>query len=303
MSAPLRVATRGSTLARTQTSSVVDALANMGVAAQEVVVETTGDVRPDVPIHTLGGVGVFVKEIEEALLAGRADVAVHSAKDLPSVLPDGLVIAAVPERADPRDALVGSTLDDLVAGARVGTGSVRRRSQLASVRPDFTFGDLRGNIGTRLDKATDFDAVVVAAAALDRLDRADAATERLDPDLLLPQVGQGALALECRADDTDSREAVAPLDRADIHALVRAERAFLAELGGGCTLPVGALAERGPDGSVLLRALLASLDGHIVLRTACTGDDPEAVGVTAARELLHDGGARVLEDAGLEVPA
>ncbi|MEZ5171164.1 MAG: hydroxymethylbilane synthase [Acidimicrobiia bacterium] len=301
MSAPLRVATRGSALARTQTSSVVDALGTMGVAAQEMVIETTGDVRSDVPIHSLGGVGVFVKEIEEALLDGRADVAVHSAKDLPSELPDGLVIAAVPERADPRDALVGSTLDDLVAGARVGTGSVRRRSQLASARPDLTFGDLRGNIGTRLDKAADFDAVVVAAAALDRLDRADAAVERLDPDLLLPQVGQGALALECRADDADTRAALAPLDRADVHTLVRAERAFLAELGGGCTLPVGALAEPARDG-VLLRALLASLDGHIVLRTECSGDDPEDVGITAAGELLHQGGARVLEDAGLGVP-
>lgn len=303
MSAPLRVATRGSTLALTQTSSVVDSLRAGGVEAETLIVETTGDRRSDVPIHSMGGTGVFVKEIEEALLDGRADVAVHSAKDLPSQLPDGLAIAAVPERADARDALVGSTLDDLAVGARVGTGSVRRRSQLAAARPDLTFGDLRGNIGTRLDKAVDFDAVVVAAAALDRLDRADAATERLDPDVLLPQVGQGALALECRADDDAARRAVAPLDRVDVHALVRTERAFLAELGGGCNLPVGALAETAADGSVSLRALLASLDGHIVLRTRCSGRDPEAVGVDAARELLHDGGAQILDDAGIGVPA
>ncbi len=218
-------------------------------------------------------------------------------------MPDGLVIAAVPDRADPRDALVGSTLEGLPTGGRVGTGSVRRRSQLASRRPDLTFGNLRGNIGTRLERAVDFDAVVVAAAALDRLDRSDAASERLDPHDMLPQVGQGALAVECRAGDDATREALSAIDDPALHTVLDAERAFLAELGGGCNLPVGALAEEASDGTITLRALLASLDGHIVVRTECSGTDPEVIGVEAAQRLLHDGGRRILDDAGLEVPA
>lgn len=300
MPAPLRVATRGSSLALAQARFVLAALDGEG---EPLVVETTGDQRADVPIHSMGGTGVFVKEIEEALLDGRADAAVHSAKDLPSTLPEGLVIAAVPDRADPRDALVGCTLDRLPPGGRVGTGSVRRRSQLASLRPDLTFGNLRGNIGTRLERVADFDAVVVAAAALDRLDRSDAASERLDPHDMLPQVGQGALVVECRADDETTREALSVIENPALHTLLDAERAFLAELGGGCTLPVGALAESGSDGSTTLQALLASLDGHIVVRTEHSGADPEALGVEAADRLLHDGGRRILEDAGLEVPA
>ncbi len=157
----------------------------------------------------MGGTGVFVKEVQQAVLDGRADIAVHSAKDLPaSASPDGLVIAAVPERANPLDALVGSTLDALPAGARIGTGSVRRRAQLAALRPDLTFAELRGNIPTRLEKASEFDAIVVAAAALERLDLLDRADEILTPEVMLPQVGQGSLAVECRADDNaDARAA------------------------------------------------------------------------------------------------
>lgn len=299
MPAPLRVATRGSSLALAQTRFV---LAALDAEAEALVIETTGDQRADVPIHSMGGTGVFVKEIEEALLDGRADAAVHSAKDLPSALPEGLVIAAVPDRADPRDALVGSTLEELPSGGRVGTGSVRRRSQLASLRPDLTFGNLRGNIGTRLERVTEFDAVVVAAAALDRLDHADAASERLDPQVMVPQVGQGALAVECRADDETTRAALSGIDQSVLHTLLDAERAFLAQLGGGCNLPVGALAEE-VEGKIELRGLLASLDGHVVLRAQRSGTNPEELGIRLARELLHDGGERVLADAGLEVPA
>src|SRR5437660_2525976 len=199
----LRAATRGSALARWQTDHVALLL---GADIDVVVVETTGDRRTDVAIHEMGGQGVFVKEIQAAVLDGRADLAVHSAKDLPSTEPDGLVIGAVPPREDPRDALVGGTLQGLPPGARVATGSVRRRAQLAWLRPDLTFRGLRGNIETRLRQASGFDAVVVAAAALVRLGRIDAADEVLDPALVVPQVGQGALAVECRTDDEEVRD-------------------------------------------------------------------------------------------------
>ena len=293
MSAPVRVATRGSALARAQTDAVI---ARLGIAAEIVVVTTTGDRVTDAPIHALGGTGVFVKEVQEAVRSGAADLAVHSAKDLPSVTAPGLVLAAVPERGDVRDALVGATLADLAPGARVGTGAVRRRAQLAAARPDLTFGELRGNIGTRLDKAVDFDAVVVAAAALERLGLDDRIAERLDPEVMLPQVGQGAIAVECREDDDATRALCAAITDGPAHLAVTAERAFLAELGGGCNLPCGALARPTGDG-VEIEVLLASLDGHTVLRTRGAGRDPEAVGRAAALTLLDDhGGRRLLEE-------
>lgn len=296
MTRGLRVATRGSALARWQAERVIELLAQ---PAELVVVSTRGDRDTSSTIHSLGGTGVFVKEVQDAVLRGDADVAVHSAKDLPPETPAGLRFAAVPERGDPRDAMVGARLDDLPTGARVGTGSVRRRAQLAALRPDLTFGELRGNIPTRLEKAADFDAVVVAAVALDRLGLADRATERLAPSTLLPQVGQGGLAIECREDDTATFAALADIDDADAHAEIRAERAFLEQLGGGCSLPCGALARHQPDGSLRLEALLASLDGRIVLRAsgAGAGSDPEALGREVARSLLDDQGGRMILDA------
>lgn len=294
MAPRLRVATRGSELARHQTDVVRARLGRRtGIDVEVVVVTTTGDVRTDVPIHTLGGTGVFVKEVQEAVLAGDADLAVHSAKDLPSQTAPGLALGAVPERGDPRDALVGARLADLAPGARVGTGAVRRRAQLAHLRPDLTFGELRGNIATRLGKAVDFDAVVVAAVALDRLGLEDRIAERLAPDALVPQVGQGAIAVECRADDDGTRAALAAIDDRDAHTAVAAERAFLARLGGGCDLPCGGHATVGPAG-ISLSVLLASLDGTRVLRAAATGTDPVAVGEDAARRLLDDAGGRAL---------
>jgi hydroxymethylbilane synthase len=290
---PLRVATRGSALARYQAARVV---ALLGVPAEFVIVSTRGDEQRDVSIHAMGGTGVFVKEVQQRVHDGEADLAVHSAKDLPADTPVGLLLAAVPERADPRDALVGSTLDELPTGARVGTGSVRRRAQLAGLRPDLGFGELRGNIPTRLEKAADFDAVVVAAAALDRLDLADRIAERLAPAVLLPQVGQGALAVECRADDAPTRSALDAIDDRAAHAAVAAERAFLAALGGGCNLPCGALASVDGDGTIHLEVLLASLDGRIVVRAGAHGPDPAVVGVEAARELLDDHGGRAILD-------
>lgn len=292
----LRVATRGSALARWQAERIVELV---GAPAELVVVSTRGDERADVPIHAMGGTGVFVKEVQHAVLEGRADVAVHSAKDLPSGTEPGLVLAAVPERGDARDAIVGRALDDLPTGGRVGTGSVRRRAQLAYARPDLTFGELRGNIPTRLEKAAAFDAVVVAAAALDRLGVADRIAERLDPAVMLPQVAQGALAVECRADDAGTRDLLAPHDDPAARAAVTAERAYLARLGGGCSLPCGALASVAEDGTVELEALLASLDGRIVLRATGSGRDPDALGTEVAERLLtEEGGAMLIDDLG-----
>lgn len=289
----MRAATRGSELALVQTHHVASLL---GGDVEVVVVETAGDRRQDVPVWEIGGRGVFAKEVQTAVLDGRADFAVHSAKDLPATPPEGLVIAAVPERADPRDALVGSKLAALPVGARVATGSVRRRAQLAWLRPDLTFAGLRGNMGTRLEKASRFDAIVVAAAALDRLGRAGEAAERLSPAAVLPQVGQGALAVEARAGDTAVLDRLAALDHRPSRLAVDAERAYLRELGGACDLPVGALATVDAGGQVTLTAMLATLDGHVVVRATATGTDPESLGVEVARDLLdRSGGEWMLE--------
>jgi hydroxymethylbilane synthase len=289
--AGLRIATRGSRLALWQAERVAGLL---GGEAELVPVSTTGDQRTDVPISQIGGTGIFVKEVQQALLDGRADLAVHSAKDLPSETAAGLLLAAVPERADPRDALVGARLDDIPAGGRIGTGSVRRQAQLAALRPDLRFESLRGNIETRIAKAAELDAVVVAVAALVRLGLADRATEILEPATMLPQVAQGALAVECRADDAVTAGHVAALDDPAARRAVDAERAFLRQLGGGCDLPCGALAEALADGTVAIEVLLATLDGKTVLRARHVGSDAEGVGAEAARILLDERGGRKL---------
>jgi hydroxymethylbilane synthase len=224
---------------------------------------------------------------------------VHSAKDLPSATPAGLVLACVPERADPRDALVGSTLEGLSTGALVATGSVRRRAQLAWLRPDLTFCDLRGNMATRLERALEVGAGVLALAALERLGLTARVAEVLDPRTLLPQVGQGALAVECRQDDHGVRAMLNAIDDAAAHVAVVAERAFLASLGGGCTLPLGALAELAAGGAELeLDGFLASRDGRILLRRCVTGSssDPGALGARLAHVLLDECGGRSLDD-------
>ena len=257
-------------------------------------VTTTGDRRADTPIWEMGGKGVFVKEVQQAVLDGRADVAVHSAKDLPARTPDGLSIGAVPERADPRDALVGSTLDGLPTGARVATGSARRRAQLAWTRPDLTFVGLRGNVATRLERLDEVDAVVVAAAALDRLGLEDRATERLDPSTLVPQVGQGSLAVERREDDRAVGELVAEIEHPRTRYAFDAERAFLEALGGDCSLPAGAHATVADDGSLSVVGVVASLDGHVLLRQRVSGEDAVALGHGLARALLDEGGGEAL---------
>ena len=292
----LRIATRASALARWQAERVAELLR---APVEYVLVTTTGDrdQRPD--LHAIGGTGVFVKEVQQAVLDGRADLAVHSAKDLPSETPDGLVLAAIPERGDPRDALVGMPLASVPTGGRIGTGSVRRRAQLAAARPDLVFGPLRGSIETRLRKRVDegHDAVVVAVAALDRLGLRGEASEVLEPGVLLPQAAQGALGVECRIDDDRARARLDEIDDRRAHLEVRAERAYLAELGGGCTLPCGALARfDDATGEVVLDALLAATDGHIVLRTRVAGSDPFEVGAAAARDLLDGKGGRAVLD-------
>lgn len=291
----LRIATRGSALARWQADRVAALLGASGEASVEmVVVSTSGDQRRDVPIHAMGGTGVFVKEVQDAVLDGRADVAVHSAKDLPAVTADGLMLACVPERADARDAMIGSTLDALPEGARVATGSVRRRAQLAAVRPDLEFAELRGNIDTRLAKAVDFDAIVLACAGLDRLGLGDRIAERLSTDVMLPMVGQGALAVECRADDRSTLDALAKVNDDTIQRALAAERAYLAELGGGCTLPCAAYAT--VDGNdIVIDALLAAPDGPPIVRQQVTNSDPMRAGQEVAWKVLEHGGTELLE--------
>jgi hydroxymethylbilane synthase len=296
----LPAATRGSALARWQTEHVGALLgaAHRDVALAPVIVDTTADRRLDIPIWEMGGKGVFVKEIQAAVLDGRADLAVHSGKDLPALTPEGLVLAAVPERADPRDVLVGSTLAGLPVGGLVATGSVRRRAQLAWLRPDLTFAGLRGNIATRLAKADRFDAIVMAAAALDRLDLdlGGRTVETLEPSVMLPQVAQGALAVECLAGDAATAALLAGIEHRESRIAVDAERAFLAELGGDCDLPAGAHATLSGD-SLVIEGLLASMDGHVVLRERRTVPvgEADAAGRALARFLLDDaGGASLL---------
>lgn len=291
----LRIATRGSALARWQAEHVAALLGG----AELVIVETIGDRDKATSLAQLGGQGIFVKEVQAAVLDGRADLAVHSAKDLPSnaalQAPD-LVIGAVPERADARDALVGRRLADIPPGGTIATGSSRRRALLADLRPDLTFVDLRGNMDTRIARAdaADVHAVVVAAAALQRLGQADRIAEVLPAAVLVPQVAQGALAIECREDDAATRAALAALDHEPSRRAVDAERAWLAHIGGGCELPAGAHAVVEGD-DVRLQGMLASFDGRIVLRDEAVGPDPEAVGAGLAASMLDHGGRWLLE--------
>lgn len=286
----LRAATRGSPLAIWQTEHVIDRLRAVDpeVIVDVVLVDTHGDRRLDVPIWELGGKGVFAKEVQATVLDGEADLAVHSAKDLPSTSVPGLVLAAVPERGDPRDALVGATLAALPDGAEVATGSLRRQVELRRHRPDLRFVSLRGNMQTRLAKAADHHAVVVAATALDRLGLADQIAERLSTDTMLPQVAQGALAVECREGDDELRALLARIEHGPTRRCVDAERAFLEELGGDCSLPAAAHAVLQGD-ELHIRGFLASPDGQVMHRHAVSGADP-SLGAEVARHLLERGG-------------
>ena len=296
----LRIGTRASALARTQARLVADAL---GVVVDIVPVVTTGD-RSSAPLEQLGGTGVFVSALREALLAGEVDIAVHSYKDLPIGPTEGIVIAAVPNRDDPRDVLVARdrlTLGELPAGARVGTGSPRRAAQLRALGLGIEVVPIRGNVDTRLGKVTsgEVDAVVLAYAGLRRLGRADEATEVLDPIQVLPAPAQGALAVECRESDAEARAVLAVVDDADTRAAVRAERALLAGLEAGCSAPVGGLAEvaEGDDGpEIFLRGSVTAVDGSAAVRLSATGPTAtaDAVGRRLAADLLAAGADQMM---------
>ena len=316
-----RVATRGSPLALHQAHLVIGLIEGLGGSpvCETLVVRTTGDRLVDAPIDEIGGRGAFVAEVSAAVLDGRADIAVHSAKDLPSSQQSGLLLAAVPERADPRDALVGRRLEDLRPGDCVATGSVRRRAQLAWLRPDLTFCELRGNIARRVEVAESVGTGVLAFAALERLGLESRVAEVLEPATLLPQVGQGALAVECRESDTELVELLAAIDDRTAHSALLAERAFLAALGGGCSTPCGALAHslraggatvrqsaggatvRQSAGGVrgarlVLEGMLASRDGHVLVRRSLGGGEPSDLGSRLAEELLEGAGGRFIGD-------
>ncbi|HEU0130546.1 MAG TPA: hydroxymethylbilane synthase [Mycobacteriales bacterium] len=295
----LRLGTRRSALALAQSGGVAATLIAQTARDVELVeVTTRGDVDP-AALTQIGGTGVFVSALRDALLAGDVDLAVHSLKDLPTQPADGLVLAAVPAREDPRDVLfspAGLTLGELPAGARVGTGSPRRAAQLRALGLGLEVVPIRGNVDTRLKKCIDgeYDAVVLARAGLARLDRLDAVTEVLDPIQVLPAPGQGALAVECRA-GSEVAELVAVLDDPDTRACVLAERALLRSLEAGCTAPVGALADLAED-EIYLRAAACAADGSDVLRRSLTGpvDEPEALGARLAAVLLEDGAAELM---------
>jgi len=301
----VRFGTRGSALARTQCGHVADAFrAATGREVELVEVRTDGD-RSTAPLATMGGAGVFVGALRDALLRGDVDVAVHSLKDLPTAPAADIELAAVPAREDPRDALVardGLTLGELPAGSTVGTGSPRRVAQLAALGLGLEVVGVRGNVDTRIAKvgSGDLDAVVLARAGIARLGRTDEITETLDPLQMLPAPGQGALAVECRAGDRLAGELLAALDDPRTHAAVTCERTVLAELEAGCSAPVGALAEvvEGDDGDELwVRAVALSPDGSRSVRRSASGSSgsPVAVGRTLAAEMLDEGAAQLID--------
>jgi hydroxymethylbilane synthase len=296
----VRIATRRSALAKWQANHVRDLLLarEPGLPVELLELMTRGDRILDVPLAEVGGKGLFVKEIEDALLRREAQIAVHSMKDLPAVLADGLIIAAVPPREDPRDALVskGKRLEDLPKGARVGTASLRRAAQLKAVRPDLQVETIRGNVQTRLRKVEEgFDAVVLAYAGLRRLGLDGAVVQVFSPEEMLPAGAQGALAIEARADDAETLRRLAPLDDAATRHQVEAERGFMRRLQGGCQVPLAGFARVEGD-TVRIRGLVASLDGTRVIRGERAGkvSDADRVGDALAADLLAQGADEIL---------
>jgi hydroxymethylbilane synthase len=294
----LRIATRGSGLALRQTQRVAELISEISpeTELETVVVSTIGDRDKKTSLQALGGQGVFVTDVQSAVLSGKADIAVHSAKDLPAETSSGLVLASIPERADPRDALVGCFWNELPEGALIATGSIRRRSHLAHLRPDLKFRELRGNIETRLSYVDDVDAVVIAKAALDRLDLNPEQMDTLPPSILLPQVGQGALAIECREEDFEIFQMLKETENQKVRSAVDAERSFLAEIGSGCSLPVAAHAVLKKE-EILLKASIASRDGTTLLKAEAIGIDAHQLGINIANKLLNEeGGDRLLNE-------
>ncbi len=300
----IKIGTRGSPLALWQAEWIKSCLEEIheGLEVELIIIKTTGDKILDAPLAKIGGKGLFTKEIEEAMLKGEVDIAVHSMKDVPTQLPPGLEISVITEREDPRDALIsknGQTLAELPKGARVGTGSLRRRTQLLSHRPDLEIVPLRGNVQTRLGKmeSENLDAVILAASGLKRLGREDIITEAIPTEILLPGMGQGAIGIESRQFALETIERILPLDHEETHLALDAERAFLEVLGGGCQVPIGAHATI--DGETLtLKTLVASLNGETILKTEKYGlkMDGKNIGRNAGKELLEQGADKILKD-------
>lgn len=296
----ITIGSRGSSLALWQANWVKDGLMSTGHEVKIEIIKTSGDKLPTAALAASGAKGLFIKEIEEALVAGQVDLAVHSMKDLPTDLPEGLGVAAVPEREDPRDALVsrgGLLFEALPAGARIGTSSPRRQSQLLALRPDLDVVPMRGNVDTRLQKLErgDCEALVLAAAGLKRLGFASRITSCFGEDEICPAVGQGALAIEIRTQNAAVKEAVAEFDHPATHQAVRAERAMLKALGGGCLLPIAAYAKHQSD-KLHLIGVVADPAGRQVLRARATGDPeiPEELGRQVAAELFGKGARELL---------
>ncbi len=302
-SSPIRIATRKSPLALWQAYYVRDALqaAHPGLEVELVTMVTKGDIILDTPLAKVGGKGLFVKELEVAMLEGRADLAVHSMKDVPVDFPDGLGLVTICEREDPRDAFVSNTynnLDELPQGAVVGTCSLRRQCQIKEARPDLIIKELRGNVGTRLGKLDngDYDAIILAAAGLKRLELEERIQSYIEPEQSLPAVGQGAVGIECRLDDERLRKLLEPLNHTDTQDRVKCERAMNLTLEGGCQVPIGSYALLDGD-NIWLRALVGEPDGSEIIRGEISGhrSDAEKLGVELAQQLLSEGAKEILE--------
>ena len=298
----LRIGTRGSMLAKWQAESVRKQLfAATGMEAEIVIIKTSGDKMQAAPLTQIGGKGIFIKELEEALLDETIDLAVHSVKDVPTDIPSRLMFPAVCRRDDVRDCLVGSTLGNLRQGARVGTSSLRRQAQLKHLRPDLDLRDLRGNVDTRLKKVEsgEYEAVMLAKAGLDRLGLSKRISEVLEAEVCMPAVGQGAIAVECRLKDTEAGDLLAPLDDAETRTAIIAERALLAALQGGCQVPMGAWA-RVERGELVLDACICSADGvqYVKQRATAPPDQAAQLGEHMARVLIEAGAQSILEEVG-----
>jgi hydroxymethylbilane synthase len=303
MNIPIKIGTRGSKLARWQANWVKSALEkkNPSTPVELVVIKTQGDKILDVPLAKVGGKGLFVKEIEQALLARRIDIAVHSMKDMPADIPQGLCIGAIPERENPVDVYIsrnGGGFHELAAGSVIGTSSLRRGAQLQHARPDIVIRSIRGNLDTRLKKleSEDFDALVLAAAGVKRLNLEHKISEYLDPAIMLPAIGQGALCIETRKDDPVIGPLVACLDHASTRTVVAAERAFLKRLEGGCQVPIAGHG-RIKENQLILTGLVAEVDGSLLIKGKKSGpmDSPETLGIDLAEEILAKGADKILE--------
>ena len=290
------IGSRGSQLALWQANHIAGELHKLGVETRLEIIKTTGDKIQDVPLSKVGGKGLFTKEIEEALLRGDIDLAVHSMKDMPAAVPDGLTIAAIPEREEVRDAICGSTLAKLKRGARIGTSSLRRAAQLHAMQKGYVIEPLRGNVDTRLRKLEEgqYDAIILAAAGLRRLGWKDRIRQLIPISVMCPAVGQGALSIETRVDGGLAHQMAGKLDHRETRLAVTAERALLARLEGGCQVPIGAHATVSGN-EIHLEAIVASPNGEQSIRAAHAGSDPHALGLQVADTLLRGGAAEILK--------